>query len=99
MIEKAQGYKVGQLFFPHIVEAQVHELCTFLKGGPRCETEGYHELAAKYIVEHKDLVIAVLTLTTGSHPRARKGFGARRKTKPAAKDNTLGTALEQLKSV
>lgn len=91
MIEKCQGYKSGQLFFPSIIQAQQHELAELFVG---CERMSAPDLAS-HVVKNLPAFMDILTMTSKSRPRARKLHGATRRK--ARSDNTLMTDLEQPK--
>lgn len=73
MIEKTTAYKVGEQFFPTIEAAQRQELAEIVDA-----------TAAGLIMEHKQKVLDILTMTPSSHPKGRAINGATRKRKAKA---------------
>ena len=87
MIEKFQGYRVGQQFFASIVEAQISELAALIGDTQRCPAD-----LAKHLIANKDLVLDVLTMTRKSLPKARKINGGTKKRKAPALGNLTPAA-------
>lgn len=77
MIEKTVAYKVGEQFFPTIVEAQTSELATLLNEVPISDVPGF-------LVRHSDQVVDILTMTPTSKPRARRINGGKKTRKASA---------------
>lgn len=79
MIEKIVGFKVGEQFLPTIEAAQRVELTSILHGLDDGATTTIANAAADIIINNRDQVLNILTMTPTSHPRARKANGATRK--------------------
>lgn len=86
MIEKIVGFKVGDRFLPTIEDAQRVELTSILHGLDDGATTAIANAAADIIINNKDAVLNILTMTASSHPRARKANGATRKPRKAKLD-------------
>jgi hypothetical protein len=81
MIEKTLGYKVGQLFFPCIAEAQRHEIEELLRAGESGSIGFTPENIAAFILTHQDKILDILTTTPTSKVRARKINGGTKRRK------------------
>lgn len=95
MIEKTLGYKVGQMFFPCIEDAQRRELEQLFEKAnlPGDLRAGW--IAAK-VLEHQEKILDILTTTPTSKVRARKingGTKRRKKTQPSPESGVMDTAV------
>ena len=93
MIEKTLGYKVGQLFFPCIEDAQKHELQEIFADERYNKAAGYDPVEiAGLILQNQETVLDILTTTPTSKVRARKinGGTKRRKKKAGAEEIISG---------
>ena len=95
MIEKILGYKVGQLFFPCIEEAQKHELeqifndTDLARPDARLHATGLDPAwIAGVILKHQERILDILTTTPTSKVKARKINGAKKIRKSIPKEQT-----------
>lgn len=81
MIQETKAYKVGEMFFPTIQQAQKQELLQLLSDG------GEHTEVAKSVIDsiinHVDEVVSILTDTPKpkSPRKPRSDLGTKRKPK------------------
>lgn len=90
MIEKTTGYKVGDQFFPTIVEAQRAELATIFNGDPKASVTVDGVLTN--IIQNSDRIVDILTMTAASKPRARRINGGTKKRTPKPATQTTPAA-------
>jgi len=80
MIEHVKSFKTSDgTIHSSIAGAQAHELGTFLNG--KIDITGQEPTMdiAKVLVEHKEKIVDLLTLSATSRPKARKANGATKK--------------------
>lgn len=82
-IQQVSAYRVGEMVFATIAEAQKRELIDLI-AGDKLATDREVEVA-QWIVDHTDDVVAILTCTPKAAPRKpRSDIGKKR----AANDST-----------
>lgn len=85
-IQQVSAYRVGELVFPTIREAQKEELISLLLPEGRLEKDETLHKAIDRIIEHTDEIVAILTCQPKSkaHRKPRSDIGKKRVTKVAA---------------
>lgn len=86
MIETAPGYKVNQLWFVTIQEAQAAELATLFMGLADQDGRCIAKQCAEAVIEHLDQVVAILTddPKPTAKRKPRSDIGTKRKAKGEA---------------
>jgi hypothetical protein len=85
MIEETKAYRVGELVFPTIQEAQKSELAKVLHGLDDGSGTSMAEGAAHIIVENTDEIVAILTCQpVAKQKKVRSDKGKKRTPKAAA---------------
>lgn len=96
MIEKTTGYKVGEQFFPTIVEAQRAELSMLFQEYTKipmdANTSITHPTILGAIIQNADRIVDILTMTPASKPRARRINGGTKKRTPKPATQTTPAA-------
>lgn len=84
MIQQVSAYRVGELVFPTIQEAQKSELEALFDGLDKGAGHEHAKACAAIVVSHTDEVVAILTCSP--KPKAtrkpRSDIGKKRATKP-----------------
>ena len=91
MIERTLGFKVGQLFFPCIEDAQRHELAEIFAGAGMGKADG--GLAAETVLKQQEKILDILTTTPTSKVKARKINGGTKRRKKASPE-AVNAALQ-----